>query len=296
MNKLMGSVLACMLLAATSTWAQDFDKVQIEATKVTDGIYMLTGAGGNITVSIGKDGIVVIDDQYAPLADKIMTAIGKLSDDQIEFVINTHWHGDHTGGNEQMAESGAVIVAHDNVLHRMSTDQVVFGNKVPASSAKALPVVTFTRDLSFHLNDHQLDVVHMPAGHTDGDAIIHFREANVIVAGDLFVSGFFPFIDSGTGGSVQGMLAATDRILAMSNNDTRIVPGHGPLSNKQDLAAFRKMLAITSAAVDELVTGGKTIDQAVAADPTHAYNEKWGNGFLNAEKYVRVLYGALIKR
>lgn len=206
---------------------------------------MLLGAGGNIGVSVGADGVFVIDDRYAPLTEKIKAAVRALSTAPIRFVINTHWHGDHTGGNENLAHDGTLIIAQENVRKRMSVEQFIaaFNSRVPPKPVVALPVVTFTDGVTFYLNGDTIQVLHVKAAHTDGDAIIYFRKANVIHAGDTFFNGFYPFIDASTGGSLDGMTAAADQILSLANDQTRIIPGHGPLGGRAEVKAFRDMLA-----------------------------------------------------
>ncbi len=281
------------LVFSASVAAQDFDKVEIKSEKVADGIYVLFGAGGNIGVSIGDDGVLVIDDQFAPLTDKIKAAIAKLSDKPVAFVLNTHWHGDHTGGNENMASAGAVIVAHDNVRARMSIDQNAFGREVPASPAAALPVVTFSRDVTFHFNGEEIAARHVSSAHTDGDSVVEFRNSNVVHTGDVFFNSEYPFIDTASGGSVDGVLAAVDELLSTLGDDTRIIPGHGPLSNKKELVAYRAMLVAISSAIGELIAAGKSVDEVVAAKPTKAYDAEWGDGYFSADKFVQMLYSAL---
>ena len=291
-NKL---VLAAALLALATFSAaaqQDFSKVEVKAEKVADGLWMLTGAGGNIGVSAGPDGVFLVDDQYAPLTDKIKAAIATVSDKPVRFVVNTHWHGDHVGGNENLGKAGAVLVAHENVRKRMSKEQFIklFNRTVPASAAAALPLVTFAESLSFHLNGEDIDAIHVPPAHTDGDVVVFFHKANVIHAGDLVFNGMYPVVDLSSGGSVDGMIGAADRILAAGDAATKIIPGHGPLATKADVKAFRDMLAASRDAIQPLVKAGKTLDQVKAAKPTAALDEKWGKGFIKPEVWTTVVY------
>jgi cyclase len=290
---LRAAALAVALLAATAgSQAQDFSKVQIKTEKLTDSLYMLTGQGGNIGVSVGKDALFVVDDQFAPLTPKIKAALAKLSKLPVKFVLNTHWHFDHVGGNENLGKQGAAIVAHDNVRKRMSTDQVIefLDMKFKPSPHQALPVVTFTRDLSFHLNGEDIYVFHLPNAHTDGDAIVHFRRQNVFHMGDIFFNKLYPFIDTSSGGTVDGVLAAVDKVLAMSDDASRFIPGHGPLASKAELLAYRAMLAALSERVKKLKKEGKTVEQTIAAKPTADFDAAWGKGFLPPDKFVAMLW------
>jgi len=289
-----GAMLALSLTLGRPVLAQqqDFSKVEVKSEKVAEGVYMLQGAGGNIGLSVGPDAAFLIDDEYAPLTPKIKAAVAALTDKPIRFVLNTHWHGDHTGGNKDMGEAGSLIVAHENVRRRMSTEQFIaaFNMREPAAPPKALPVVTFTDAVTFHLNGDEIHAFHVPPAHTDGDSVVHFRKANVIHAGDLFFNGMYPFIDLDTGGSVGGMIGGADRMLAIAGDQTRIIPGHGPLGNKADLKAFRDMLAATHDRVAALVKAGKTLEQVTAAAPTAEFDAKWGQGFLKPAQFVAILY------
>lgn len=276
---------------------QNFDAVQIETIPVSGNVYMLVGAGGNVGVSIGEDGTFIIDDQFAPMTDKIKAAIAAITPNPVRFVINTHWHGDHTGGNENMGNGGALIVAHNNVYQRMSTEQFREANNstTPAAPRAALPVITFAEDVTFHLNGDAIRGIHVASAHTDGDALIHFPGANVIHMGDTFFAGRFPFIDLGSGGSVDGVISAANRALSIANAETKIIPGHGPLSTPADLRAYLEMLTRTRAAVMLLVAEGKTLEEVQAAKPAADY-EAWGAGFINTERFIETLYTDLSSR
>ncbi len=287
--------LAVVLVAALGSapaLAQNFDKAQVKAEKLSATSYMLTGAGGNLGLSVGEDAVFLIDDQYAPMAPKIKAAIAAITAKPVKFVINTHWHGDHTGGNESFGKSDTVIVAHENVRKRMSSDQLVafLGMAVKASPKAALPVVTFTRDVTFHLNGDELHVYHTPKAHTDGDAIVTFKKDNLVHMGDLFFNKLYPFIDISSGGTVDGVIAAVDRVLAESNDATRFIPGHGALASKADLAAYRSMLDTIATRIKALVKEGKTLEQAIAAKPTADYDAVWGKGFIAPNKMVEMIY------
>ncbi len=288
--------LAALAIAAIPLLAsaqQDFSKVEIKTTALRDGTHMLTGAGGNIVASAGSDGVFIIDDQFAPLSDKIRAAVGKLSDKPLRFVVNTHWHGDHTGGNENLGKAGAVIVAHDNVRKRMSVEQLLLGNKIPASPSAALPVVTFASDLNLHLNGDSVHVQHVAHAHTDGDALVKFERANVLHMGDVYFNGLYPFIDASSGGSIGGLLAAIDSGLALSDDNTIVVPGHGPVSNRSELAAYGAMLKGYRDRIAALKTEGKTLAQAIAAKPTAATDDALGKAFIKPDQLVTFIYETL---
>ena len=259
------------VLPATAV-AQDFDAVEIRTVQVTDTIYMLVGQGGNIGVSVGEDGVFIIDDQFAPLTEKIKAAIGEISDRPVQFVVNTHYHYDHTDGNESFGGEGALIVAHDNARTRMATDQVIeaFDHAQAAYSAEGLPKITFAEAMSFHYNGHTIDVFHVPGAHTDGDAIIRFREANVVHTGDAFVRYFPPFIDQPAGGSLDGIIAAAERLAAMADEETRFMPGHGEVATRQDVVAYAERLAGIRDRIVELIEEGRSVEEVIAADPTGA--------------------------
>jgi len=287
---------ACLWLAATPALAQqDFSKVEVKAEKVAEGVYMLTGAGGNMGLSVGKSGTYLIDDQYAPLSDKIVLAIRLITPDPVRFVVNTHWHGDHTGGNENLGKAGALLVAHENVRKRMSTEQFMgaFGRKVEPSPEGALPVVTFTDAVTFHWNGDEIRAYHVPPAHTDGDVIIHFVKADVVHMGDVFVNGGYPFIDTSSGGRIDGVIGAAELVLAGISEKTRLIPGHGPLGTKADLQAWHDGLKTLRDRIAKLKAEGKTRDQAIAAKPTADYDAKWGTGFMKGDTFTGLVYDSL---
>ena len=292
------AVCAAALFAAAASAQEDFSKVEIQTEKLADTVYMMTGSGGNLGLSVGEDAVFLIDDQFAPLTPKIQAAIAKLSSKPVRFVLNTHWHFDHVGGNENLGKAGALIIAHENVKKRMSVESFIefFGMKTKPEPKVALPVATFTRDASFHLNGDELVVTHAPRAHTDGDSIVEFRKSNVIHMGDTFFNKMYPFIDTSSGGSVAGVLAAADRVMKMAGDNTKIIPGHGPLGSKADLKAYRDMLVAISASIRGQIKAGKTLEQVVSSKPTATYDEVWGKGFLAPEKFVAMLYGNLIKK
>ena len=286
---------AMLLLAAAAHAQQDFSKVEVKSQQVAGNIYMLTGAGGNIGALVGDDGILIIDDQYAPLSPKIHEALAKLSPKPVKFLVNTHYHGDHTGGNEIFGGEGAIIVAQDNVRKRLSEKQVIelFKMENPPMPKAGLPVVTFTEDIGLHINGEDLHVFHVPNAHTDGDSLIYFSKSNVLHTGDTLFNGFYPFIDVGGGGSINGMIAANDKVLGMINDDTKLIPGHGPLATPKDLRAFRDMLATLRDNVAKLIKEGKSADEVVAAQPSKDLDPVWGKGFLKPEQFVRIVYSDL---
>ncbi|HEX9189280.1 MAG TPA: MBL fold metallo-hydrolase [Vicinamibacteria bacterium] len=288
------AALLC-LAAAPALAQQDFSKVEVKAEKVADGLYMLTGAGGNMGLSVGKSGTYLIDDQYAPLTERILAAIRAITPDPVRFVVNTHWHGDHVGGNENMGRTGALLVAHENVRKRMSTEQFLaaFGRKVEPSPEAALPVVTFTDAVTFHWNGDEIRVHHVPPAHTDGDSIVHFVKADVVHTGDVFFNGGYPFIDTSSGGRIDGVIAAAERVLAGSSERTRIIPGHGPVATKADLQAYRDVLKTLRDRIAKLKAEGKTRDQVVAAKPTADHDAKWGGGFMKGDTFTGLAYDSL---
>ncbi len=291
------SVLAVAVLCGVPAAAQqqDFSQVEIKAEKVAEGLYMLTGRGGNIGLSVGKNGPFVVDDQFAPLTEKILAAIKAITPDQVRFVVNTHWHFDHVGGNENLGKAGAFIVAHENVRRRMSTEQfsATFQQKTPPSPEGALPVVTFAEGVTFHWNGDEIRVFHVPPAHTDGDSIVHFVKTDVVHMGDLFFNGMYPFIDTSSGGRVDGVIAAADRVLAAVSDKTRIIPGHGPLASKADLQTYRDTLKTLRDRIAKLKAEGKARDAVIAAKPTADYDAKWGLGFMKPEVWTGLVYDSL---
>lgn len=292
------STLLLALVGAPASAQNTMDDVQITTQQLTDGVYLLMGQGGNIGVSVGDDGVFLIDDQFAPLTEKILAAIAAITSESVRFVFNTHWHGDHTGGNENMGEAGALIVAHDNVRERMSADQVLerVGRPVsttPASPDGALPVVTFTDDVSFHINGDRLHAFHVEHAHTDGDAIVHFVEANVVHMGDTFFRDRFPFIDTASGGSIDGLIAAAGDALGVMDAETQIIPGHGPISTREDLRAYRDALKTMRDAVADLMEEGMSLEQIQAARPVRAQAQMWGQNRAAEDNFVATIHFSL---
>ena len=298
MRILIVLVLA-LFSAAIMAQQQDFSKVEMKVTKASGNIYMLEGAGGNIAASVGEDGIVIIDDEFAPLADKIQAALKNLgvTDKPVRFVINTHYHGDHTGGNVPFNNAGSTIIAQDNVRKRLENG-VVAGNggsikieNKPAEKA-ALPIITFEHDVTVHLNGEDIRALHFPAGHTDGDSIIFFPKNNVVHMGDDFVRYGFPFIDVSAGGSVQGMIAACEKVVTVLPADVKVIPGHGALSNLDDVRAFTKMLKETSAVVQKALDAHKTLAQMKQEKILEPW-QKFSGDFVNTDAFIETLYNSL---
>ncbi len=288
--------LALAIAPATATTAQQgMSDVVVEAKRVAGNVYVITGRGGNIGLSVGEDGAFLIDDQFGLLSARILKTVAELTPDPVRFVVNTHWHGDHTGGNQKMAEAGAIIVAHENVRLAMSTEHFMatFNRTVAASADEALPVVTFTESMTFHFNGDDIRVQHVAPAHTDGDAIVIFRDANVSHMGDTYFNGMYPFIDVSTGGSIAGMIAAADTALDLANDKTQFIPGHGPVSGVAELRAGRAMLQAVHERVGKLITQGKSRDEVIAAAPTRDFDEKWGNGFLDPPTWVGIVYDSM---
>jgi glyoxylase-like metal-dependent hydrolase (beta-lactamase superfamily II) len=272
--------------------AQRFDKVEIETIKVSDHVYMLIGAGGNIGVSIGDDGVFVIDDQFAPLSEKIHTAIKALSDKDIKFLVNTHHHGDHTGGNENMQKLGATIIAHDNVRQRLETTPKRDGS---LEAKAALPIITFNDEMSLHINGEKIGVFHVEHAHTDGDALLYFTNSNVLHTGDTYFKGRYPYIDLNSGGSVDGYINAAKLGLQLIDDETQVIPGHGSLSNKEEYQSFLKMLEYLRTQIFEAIEAGKTEDEVAKNEAlTKLYDDlDYGTGFINSEKIRRTFYLSL---
>jgi cyclase len=273
------------------------EDVEVQVIPLESNLHMLMGIGGNIALLTGPDGTFMVDDDLKPMADKIKAAIATISDQPVTILLNTHWHFDHSGGNELFGADGAVIVAHDNVRARMSTEQYsrFFNTTRPPSPDVALPVMTYDSTATFHLNGEVARAVHMPPAHTDGDSIVFFSNANVVHLGDVFFNGMYPFIDIDGGGSIEGIIAAVDEILPMLQQDTRIIPGHGPLGTVEDLQAYRAMLALVTARIRLLIDEGKTEEEVVALQPTVNFDRDWAWQFLPPDRWVAVVYASLLE-
>ena len=285
--------IAVAMGCGIATGQQDFSSVQIKTTHVAGKVHMLEGRGGNIGVSVGQDGILIVDDQYAPLVEKIRAALRDLGKGKPRFVLNTHWHGDHTGGNEAFGRDGTII-AHTNVHKRLSTRQELFGRSVGPLPKVALPIITFDKSLSIHFNGEQIRAIHYPNSHTDGDIVIIFTKSNVVHMGDLFFSGMFPFVDLDHGGDVEGLIESVGKILAELPKGVKIIPGHGPLSTADDLKTYHRMLVETTRIVRERLKAGKTLEQ-IKADGLPDPWKPWGAGFISTDKWLESIVNSLSK-
>ncbi len=287
---------ATVALAAGSAIAQQNaappDGAGISTLRVRPGLSVLAGAGGNIAVWHGADGIVVVDDSLAPLAPKVVEAIARVAEGPVRFVINTHWHPDHTGGNEVLGKAGGIIIAHDKVRTRMTEEQFVevADMRVPAAPLAALPIVTFDDSVTLYLNGDRLHVVHVIDAHTDSDAVLWWQAANVVHTGDVYVSHAYPLIDQGSGGTLAGLVTAVEAVLARANDATIVIPGHGPVSNRRELAEYRDMLVTVGRRVREAVEQGRSLEEVIASRPTAEYDARYGQGFMKPAMFVGVLY------
>jgi cyclase len=291
MKRILLSLFFTMAFAATALAQQpNYDTVRIRPVQVSNNLYFLKGSGGNIGVLIGNDGTLMIDDQFAPLSNKINGAIKTLSAGEIKFLINTHLHGDHTGGNDNFKKMGITILAQDLVRERMMKETVNRMNeKVPPREKDALPDITFADKLNLHINDEDIELIHFDPGHTDGDVIVHFKKANVYHMGDMFVTYGYPFIDVSSGGSVNGMIAALDKVLALMDNNAKVIPGHGELSTKADVKVFRDRLVDIRDQVAAALKKGKKKEEVAGLGITDKYDAEWGKGFLKGKDFVMMV-------
>ena len=300
--KILNKMKTCLRITAAlifviPSWtsAQNMDDVKIETVQLADQVYMLTGRGGNIGVSVGEDGVFLIDDQFAPLSDKILAAIRAISDKPLRFLANTHWHGDHTGGNANMAGAGASIMAHTNVRKRLVETPLRDNTQRPK---EALPVITFNDKANLYINGEHIALFHVDNAHTDGDIMIYFTSSNVLHTGDNYFRGRFPYIDLDSGGSVDGYIAAVERALMVIDEETSIIPGHGTVSNKAEYKSFLEMLKSMRDAVKKHIKAGRTEEEVVSdRSITQVYEERgYGSGFINGERFRRILYKSLSKK
>jgi len=278
-------------------FAQDrFDNVEIKTIPVAKGIYMLQGRGGNIGISVGEDGVFIIDDQFSPLTPKILAAIKAITDQPIKFLINTHYHGDHTGGNENLGKMDVIITAHDNVYRRLHAAQkrkIAAGEDAPSDAS--LPVITFNDGMTFHINGLKIKAHHFAHGHTDGDSVIHFKGANAVHMGDLFFNGFYPYIDNDAGGNIYGLMAAGAVTLKQIDDGTKIIPGHGPLASKADLQRYLGMLDRVIETLDPLAKKGTPVEDVLKMDPLKDFNDQWGGGFMKPDRFLGIIYPMILE-
>lgn len=291
-HRITVTLAAATALASPSFAQGNFDNVQVTSEEVAPGIAVLFGAGGNIGVSHGEEATLIIDDQFAPLSTKIERAIANLGAQPVKYVVNTHWHFDHTGGNEHFGKTGATIFAHDNVRVRMANGGTAGGNQTPPSPREALPVVTYAQGLKIHLNDDTINLMFLGGGHTDGDSVAIWQKANVVHMGDLYfnIPGY-PFIDANSGGNVYNAMRSLDLVIAMGNAETKVIPGHGPMSNMAELVAYRAMIGEAVSRVDALRAEGMTLEQAVAAKPL-ADIDRGEGGFISADAFVTAIWNS----
>jgi glyoxylase-like metal-dependent hydrolase (beta-lactamase superfamily II) len=290
--------LALFAVAADAhAQGRDWSKIEVKTQQVAPGIHMLQAAGGNIGVSAGEDGVFLVDDQYAPLTDKIKAAVAAIDARPVRFVLNTHWHGDHTGGNENLGKAGVLIVAHDNVRTRLAAGQVneLMGRTVEPAPKAALPVVTFNDTVTFHLNGEEIRAWHVPPAHTDGDAIVHFTKADVIHTGDLLFVGGYPVLDVPSGATITGWIGVLDDLLERIRPETKIIPGHGPLATQADVRAFRDMLVTVRSRVLPLVREGKSVEEVIGAKPLADLEERWGKGFVPTDSFLKAVHMSLTR-
>lgn len=292
---ILAGSFSVLLASLPITVTAQQQEVEYIPTTLSPTVTMIKGRGGNVAVSSGEDGVFIIDDQLKPLTDQLLAAIREVSDQPIRFVINTHYHADHVGGNETIGESGAVIIAHDNIRERMSTDQFnhFWNETTPAWPKESLPVVTFNDQVTLHLNGEAVKVTHVPRGHTDGDSIVHFPASNVLHMGDIFFNGLYPYIDLDGGGTIQGLIAAVELGVSMADEETRVIPGHGPMSDLQGLTEYHAFLAKARDNVHALIDQGMSLEQAVAAKPTAEWDDILGNVWITPAQLVTFIYNSL---
>ena len=289
----VGAIAVSLAGAAIAQQQPDWDAIQVTATEVRPGVAVLFGNGGNIGVSHGEDGTLIVDDQFAPLVPKIQAAVAGLGASPVKYLVNTHWHFDHAGGNEPFGQAGAIIVAQTRVRDRLMAGGLVAGNSSPPAPKAALPVITYAHSLTFHMNGDTIDVIHTGGGHTDGDSVVYWRKANVLHTGDMMMKGAgFPFVDISSGGNVLRLITSLDQAIAMTDADTVVIPGHGPIADRADLIAWRGMIATAVERVQALKTAGRTLDQVKAAKPVAGLADT-SNSFFPEDQFVEAIWGSL---
>lgn len=286
------ALVALVAFSAQATAQRNLDEVEVTSEVVAPGVAVLYGAGGNIGVSYGEDATVIIDDQFAPLTAKIEAAIANLGAKPVKYVVNTHWHFDHVGGNENFGKAGATIFAHDNVRVRMAEGGTVVGNPTPPAPSEALPVVTYGQGMRFHLNGDTIDLMYLGGGHTDGDSVVVWEDRNVVHMGDLYINIIsFPFVDIGSGGNVYNMMSSLDLVIGTIDDETKVIPGHGKMSNKAELIAYRAMIGEAVERVETLKEGGASLEEAIAAKPLASFNRE--GGFVSGDAFVTVIWNSM---
>ena len=294
--------LCLLLLPGSAAHAQrDWDAVEIQITPVRDGVHMVTAAGGNLAVFTGPDGILLVDADYAELSQRILSAVGALASPNpaLRFLVNTHWHFDHTSGNENFVKAGATLIAHEGVRRLLAEDQVMHalgGREVPAAPELARPVLSFNDRMNLDLNGDLIHLVHLADAHTDGDIIVHFRDADVVHMGDIFFNGMYPFIDIDNGGNLPGMVQALEEVLAHTRETTLFIPGHGPLAQRADLQAYTDMLRTVRTRIQRLIEAGKSREEVIAEKPTAEFDATWGSqgGFTEPDNWVGLVYDGMV--
>jgi cyclase len=291
---LLSIAVAVSLSISSQSFAQQ-SPVKIEASQLADNIYMISGQGGNIGLLTGAEGSFLIDDQFAPLTEKIIEVVKSVGGDVPRFLINTHYHSDHTGGNENLGKAGTLIMAHHAVRERLVNGSYIgaFDMKSGPADKAALPTVTYSENMHVHINGETIRIIHVPSAHTDGDSFVVFEDANIVHAGDIFFNGFFPFIDGDNGGSVKGVIAGADAMLALTDADSKIIPGHGPLGSREDLQAYRDMLTTAYERLLKLKNQGMSVEDAIAKTPLKNLEADWGNGIFTADKWIGIVYPAV---
>lgn len=284
-----------LLMVTASAQERDFSKVEIKTHKVSGNVYMLEGEGGNIGVSVGEDGIVIVDDQFAPLAERIRAALKGITEKPVRFVINTHYHGDHTGGNAEFAKTGSTVIAQENVRKRLAEGGVIPGGKRPPAPKEALPIITFNDKATVWLNGEEIRAIHLPRGHTDGDSVLWFVESKVVHMGDDFVTYGFPFVDVANGGSVSGLAEGCEKVLATVPADTTFIPGHGPISKADDVRKFVQLIKETRAAVEAETKKGRSLEQIKKANVLAKWDEQYGKAFIKTDQWVETLYNDIME-
>jgi glyoxylase-like metal-dependent hydrolase (beta-lactamase superfamily II) len=288
------AIILCLLLsgAVGTAQAQNVEELEIRAESISDSIFVLFGDGGNVGVLIGEDGTLIVDDQFAPVTDKLVAAIADKTDRPVQFVINTHWHLDHTDGNENFGGAGAILVSQKNSRIRMETEQFIelFDIRQAGYIKAGLPKITFEESLQFHINGETIDVFYPGRAHTNGDAIVYFRDSNVVHTGDVFVRYGLPFIDQPNGGSITGLIDAVDKIAEITDDETILIPGHGPLSNRRDLLDYREMLVTIRDSIGKLIMENRTFEYILGTNPAGDYPV----GSVSAEAFVRLVYDNLV--